>query len=127
MTFGAHVIPVLLASGPVQGVGVSDDFIAIDMEPALATLFIRPGIPGRRQYLQAPVRKCDQILLQRCYAECEFNLVVLEFTACIVHADRILAVSSGKRARYAEVLEFTVCEIAEYRVLARHLHCFGMV
>src|SRR5262249_24066436 len=63
VALGTHEIPVLAELGPMQHVVVTDVLVWIEMEPALATLLLGPGVPGERKHLQAAVRKLDQILL----------------------------------------------------------------
>ena len=63
MTFGAHVIPVLLQAGPVEGVFMRQVLAGIEMKPALSALLLRPAVPGDAQRLIAAVRKTDQVLL----------------------------------------------------------------
>jgi hypothetical protein len=46
MAFGALQRPVLVAAGPVQRILVIDLLALLKMEPALATLILRPRIPG---------------------------------------------------------------------------------
>ncbi len=51
---GAHEVPVLRPTRPVQLVGVIQLIGGVLAEPALATLFARPRIPVHRDSLQAP-------------------------------------------------------------------------
>ncbi len=51
VTISTHVIPVLLASGPVQLIGMRYQFIVVNVKPALAAFVVRPRIPGSRQDL----------------------------------------------------------------------------
>ncbi len=69
MAFGAHVVPRLLGPRPVAAVGGWDRFTAIDVEPALAALLARAGVPRPWQDLQASVRKRRDVLLQGLDAE----------------------------------------------------------
>src|SRR5262249_1628144 len=65
MALGAHEVPVLIQSRPMQHVVVLDLLVRVEMEPALAALLFRARVPGDRERLQAAVGKFDEILLQR--------------------------------------------------------------
>ena len=69
MALGAHEIPVLQQTGPVQDVARVDLLAGIEMEPPLPSLGTRAGIPGDREGLVAAFRKGHQVLLQRVDAE----------------------------------------------------------
>ena len=47
VTLGAHVVPVLGGSGPVQHVVVGDLLVGIEVEPALPAFVGRAGVPGQ--------------------------------------------------------------------------------
>ena len=64
VTLGAHVIPVLLAPGPVQHVGMRYFLVGIKVIPTLIDY-----IPGDRQRLQSPIAEADQVLLKWRHAE----------------------------------------------------------
>lgn len=122
VTFSTHVIPVLLASGPVQLIGMRYQFIVVNVKPALAAFVARSRIPGSRQDLQTAVRKLNEILLQWRYPVNVPDFEVLLFTVRIVCADPVLAVTAKESACYVEVLEFATVKIAQDRVLIRLLH-----
>jgi hypothetical protein len=46
MALGAHEVPVLVQLGPVQKIIVTDLFVRIEVEPALAALILRAAVPG---------------------------------------------------------------------------------
>ena len=73
-----------------------DEFIRIQMKPALPTLIRGPGIPGNTECLNTSVRKLDQVLLQRLYAERVGNLEISEFAIRPVGLNEILAVTFEK-------------------------------
>lgn len=127
VTFSTHVIPVLLASGPMQLIRMRNQFIVVNVKPALAAFVARPRIPGSRQDLQTAVRKLHEILLQWRYPVNIPDFEILQFTVRIVCADPVLAVTAKERAGHVEVLEFATVKIAEDRVLIRLLHCKVMV
>ena len=64
MAVGAHVVPVLLNTGPVQRVIWRNVFVGILMKPALTACRLRSRVPGIGQRLQASPRELDQVLLQ---------------------------------------------------------------
>ena len=70
MTLGAHVIPVLLQTSPVQFVIRRNVLVGILMKPALTAFGLRPRVPGKRERLQATTGEFDQILLQWLDAKC---------------------------------------------------------
>ncbi len=45
MTIGTHVVPGLIATCPMQGVGVFDRFIGIEVKPPLSPFLFRPRVP----------------------------------------------------------------------------------
>src|SRR5262245_14160913 len=105
MTFGAHEIPVLIELGPMQDIVVVDFFIGIEMEPPLPALFLWAGIPGDRERLHAPVRKLDQVLLQRIDAEGVFHLENCELSIGSVCFDQRLAIPSKEARTDAVIIE----------------------
>src|SRR4029077_4262367 len=50
---GAHVIPVLCGTRPVQLVVVRNAFVRVEMKPPLAALFLRARVPRNRERLDA--------------------------------------------------------------------------
>ena len=54
VALGTHVVPVLLTAGPVKGIVMRDEFVRIQVEPALPAVGAVPGIPGNRQRLNVP-------------------------------------------------------------------------
>src|SRR5262249_19473403 len=91
MALGTHEVPILVQFGPMQYIIVFDLLVRIEMEPALAGLIFRPAVPGDRQRLQAPVRKLDQILLQRVNAESVLDLEHAELAVRPVRFDEELS------------------------------------
>ncbi len=66
---GAHVVPGLVAPGPVQPVARSQCLIGIEVEPALAAPILGPAVPGDAERLQPAAGERDQILLKGIDAE----------------------------------------------------------
>ena len=62
VALGAHEVPGLVGSRPVQEVVVGQRIFGVEMEPALPTLLRGPGIPRDAEGLQASARKADQKL-----------------------------------------------------------------
>src|SRR5262249_12804643 len=103
VALGAHEVPVLIQSGPVQHVVVLDLLVPVGMEPALAALLFRARVPGDREHLQAAVGKFDEILLQRIDAEGVFDLERRELAVRPVGLDQELAVAAEKAGTHAVV------------------------
>jgi hypothetical protein len=76
VALGAHHVPVLIGTGPVQLIAMIEH-VRIELKPALAAARLGAAVPSHRQRLQASARKAHQVLLQRCDAEREGHLVLL--------------------------------------------------
>src|SRR5262245_54097281 len=63
MAVGAHEVPVLRRTCPVELVVVRDAIGRVKMKPTLAALRRRTRIPGDRKRLHPSIRKIDQVLL----------------------------------------------------------------
>ena len=113
MTFGAHVVPVLFTSGPVQWILVRNEFLRIDVVPALAALSAAPGIPGDRQHLHVTIGHLDQVLLQRRNAKRVFDREHLEFTICIVSSNQEVAATFEKSGGHVEILKLDTGKISQ--------------
>ena len=113
MTLGAHVVPVLFTSGPVQRILVRNEFVRINVVPALATLSTAPGIPDDGQHLYMTIGHLDQILLQRRNAKRVFDREQLEFTICIVSSNQEVAVTFEKSAGHVEILKLDTGKISQ--------------
>ncbi len=122
MTLGAHVVPVLFTTGPVQQIVMRNEFVRIQVVPALPTIGATPGIPGDRQRLYMAIRHLNQVLLQRRNAKGEFDRELLEFTVCIVSADQVISIACEKCTHHIEILELDAGEIAQNGVRRRLLH-----
>ncbi len=123
MTGRAHVVPVLAARRPVQGIAGLDAFPGIKVVPALAAL--RPGarVPDDRERLQAFPRQFDQVLLQGMDPEGEFDLEIGEMAVGAVRIDEEPVVASEESRCDPAVGEADAAEIAEYRLFLGFLHC----
>src|SRR5664279_5450657 len=64
VAIGAHVVPRLIVSGPVQRIGRPQLLAGIEVEPALAALLFAARIPSYDEALETAVGKWNQILLQ---------------------------------------------------------------
>jgi hypothetical protein len=124
---GAHEIPVLLALCPVQLVGVRNALVRVKVEPALATLVLRPCVPGEGQRLDAASVEFDQVLLQGIDAEGMGHLEVGKLAVGAVRAHHELAVAAEELARDAVLAETHAGEVAEHRLLVRRLHRHGVL
>jgi hypothetical protein len=60
---GAHVVPVLLAAGPVQLVAGAQLLLRIEVEPALSALRLGARIPRDGEGLEAATRELEEVLL----------------------------------------------------------------
>ena len=54
---GALVVPVLIDASPVKRMSGRQLLVGVEMEPALATLVLRPRIPGNAQRLHPAIGK----------------------------------------------------------------------
>ena len=52
MAIGTHAIPVSGGTGPVKNIFWNDGLVGVEMEPALASVALRAGIPGDAQGLE---------------------------------------------------------------------------
>src|SRR3954447_3952953 len=96
MAGGALIVPGLVASGPVQSVAGMKLLSRIQVEPALAALFLWPRIPGDAERLQASSRQADQVLLQRIDAECVGHIVVVRLTVGSLGPHREPPIGTGE-------------------------------
>jgi hypothetical protein len=127
MTVCAHEIPVLLQLRPVQRVAVADVLPRVEVEPALTAALLGSRVPGDTQGLQAPVRKLDQILLQRRDAEGVLDRKFGEPPIGSVCAHEELAVTAEERGGHAHVGESGVVEVAQHGALAGLGHRGGVL
>jgi hypothetical protein len=98
----------------MQFVVVADFLLRIKVEPALAALVLRPGVPGDRQRLQPAIGKLDEILLERIDAERVFDLKDGELAVRPVGLNLVLSVLAEKAGFYAEVIECGLVEITQH-------------
>ena len=124
---GAHPVPVLAQAGPVQRILVGDAIVGIEVKPASATLLLRSRIPCDRQRLHAPVRKSDEILLQRIHAERIENLEVGHLAVLAIRGHEKLPVAPEERRDDAVVGESRIVEVAEHGRIGRVLHGFRVL
>ena len=75
------------------------------MKPALATLVLWAGVPGEPEHLEAPVRKRDEVLLERVDTECIGDFVIVERPVGTVGTDHKLVTDARKCADHAEIFD----------------------
>src|SRR5262245_49229893 len=92
------------------------------MEPALASLLFRPGVPRDRQGLKTPVGKLDEILLKWLDSEGVLDLEVVGSTIGAIRPNEELAVLLEEAARRSGVGEPGAAEIALHALGARGRH-----
>ena len=122
MAIGAHVVPVLIDTGPVASVTRRDLLTGIQKEPPLAAALARARVPGDSQRLQTSAGHRDEILLQRIYAERKFDFVVMQRAVRSVGAYHEARSISKEARRDAVVIEAGAIEVAQHRRRVRRLH-----
>ena len=122
VTVGAHDVPVLRATRPVQFVAMIERLLRVLTEPALATLGLGARVPSDRHGLQAAARQCHKVLLLRLDAEGVLHLEIGEPSVRAVRADDELAVAFEERRGDAVAGVGPAAEIAEHGLLGRMLH-----
>src|ERR1019366_5804253 len=127
MAVGAHVVPRLVSSRPMQRIGVRQLLIGVEVEPALAVVLLAPRIPRHNKALYSTVGEGNQVLLQGRDPERIRKLKVLQFAVGAVGADVELAVFLEEAGRYAVFGEVCVVEIPEDGGIIGDLHCLGVV
>src|SRR5574341_884970 len=113
MTLGAHAVPPLCGSCPVEDVGRQNLFSVINMEPSPPTFLRRPRVPAERQHLDASTVEFHKVLLKRPDAE---DVPNLEFTHHPVRAFRVHVIPSAsliEPRRDAQVRERSIFKIPE--------------
>src|SRR5262249_12899666 len=110
-------VPILIELGPVQDVVVLDLLIRVEVEPALAALVLRPGVPGERQRLYPSVGKLDEILLQRVDTERVLDFEDGERSIRSVGLYEELPVLAEETGVHAVIVEARAGEIAGDRLL----------
>ena len=98
----------------MQDVVVADLLMRIEMEPALPPLALWARIPGKRQRLNAPVGKLDEILLQGIEAEGVFDLEGCELAVRAVGLDHELVAIAEEARVHAEIVEACIVEVADH-------------
>ena len=124
---GAHVVPGLVAPGPVQPIAGGQPLVGIEMEPALAALLLRAAVPRDAERLKAPAWHGNQVLLQRIDAERIGDLVIMQRAVGAVRAHHELVACARERGDDAEVIELRIGKIAKDRGRRGSLHRLGVV
>jgi hypothetical protein len=106
----------------VQDVIVLDLLIRIEMEPVLATLLLRAGVPGDRERLQPSVRELDEILLQRIDPEGVFHVERGELTVGAICLDKKFPALAKEAGVHPVIIESRIVEIADHRCVGCVLH-----
>ncbi|MNO62954.1 hypothetical protein D3C76_536390 [compost metagenome] len=114
MAVGAHAVPVLVATGPVQRVVGGKSLPGVEREPALPALRLRPAVPGDGQRLQAPAGQVDEVLLQRVVAEGVANLEVRRLAVLTLEGDEKPLPLAEKPRGNAGLVEAGIVEIAQH-------------
>src|SRR5262249_36545170 len=122
VALGAHEVPVLVQLGPMQNIVALDLLVGIEMEPALATLLLRAGVPGDREGLQPAVREFNEILLQRIDAEGVFHLERGELAVGAIGLDEEFPILAEEAGVHAVMTEARIVEIAKHRCVGRIFH-----
>ncbi len=117
VTLGAHAVPALVASGPVQGIVRGDALVGIEVEPALSL-----GVPREGQALDAAAGELDQVLLERLDAERVPHLEVAHGAVRRLGVDEELPVLPEEARHDWKAGEARIVEIAEHCVFAGNLH-----
>ena len=127
MAFGAHVVPILLQTGPVQGVFMRQVLVGIEMEPTLSALLLRAAVPGDAQRLIAAVGETDQVLLQGVHAEGVGDFVVLQGSVRSIGANHEFPIAAKEGGSDAGIAEGDVMEITEHTRFGGELHGLRML
>src|SRR5262249_39738190 len=122
MTLGALEVPRLLAARPVEQVPGPERLARVEVEPALPTLVPGPRVPGEAERLEAPVRKSDEVLLERIHAERVGDLEVCEVPVGTIGAHQELAVAAREGRSDAVLCGPRLVEVTEDRLLRGRLH-----
>jgi len=122
VTFGTHVVPVLVWARPVKDVVVCDFFVRVEVKPALATFAFRTAIPGNTEGLKAAAWKLDEVLLEWIDPEYVLYFIIVELAVRAVCADHEFAVTSIKPRFETIIGELFIVEITQHGFLACHLH-----
>src|SRR5271163_3986917 len=103
MTVGAHEVPVLANSGPVQRIAGAQLQVGMQIEPALAATFASAAVPRDPECLKPTTRHLDEILLQRRDPEGEFDFVIVKRAVRSVGPHHELAVAPEQARRYRAI------------------------
>src|ERR1019366_2440846 len=127
VTFGAHEVPVLHGSGPMQRVRTGDGSIGIKMEPTLPPRLFGPRVPRPWEGLHSSVREGDEILLQRFDAEGPCNLETRGLAVAPFRFDDETVAVAQKPTLRSVALDGDVLEVAEHCFRRRHGHGGGVM
>ena len=123
MAFGAHVVPIKVAAGPVQRVAGANVLIRVQVIPTLATVNFGARVPGELQGLLAAAGRVDQVLLQRCHAEGVRDFKRFLFARRIFEGHDVATLASSECCSGVEVRNGDVGKITEDSVCVGNLHC----
>ncbi len=115
-------VPALGELRPVENVEVIDALARVEVEPALASLLGRTGVPADSERLVASVRQLDEVLLQRGEAEDVVDRVVGPGPVRTVGEDEVAPALPVETGGDPGVGELRVREVPEDRRLRRLLH-----
>ena len=122
MTVGAHVVPGLVAAGPVQRLAGGQLLIGVEMVPAVPALIAGTAVPGDAERLIASVREFDQILLQRLDAECIGDRIFMLLAVRAIGPHHEPVARTIECGRDAEMLELSAGKIAQHGCRGGRLH-----
>ena len=108
---GAHEVPILRWTRPVQLVLVSDPLVGVKVKPALAAFFLRPRVPGDGQRLKPTIRELDQVLLQWCYTEGVLHLISRRLAVTTLGVDEKLSTALKEGGSESGISKLRVVEI----------------
>src|SRR5664279_5326040 len=127
MAVGAHVVPRLVSSRPMQRIGGRYLLVGVEVEPALAVVLLAPRIPRHNKALHSTVGEGNQVLLQGRDPERIRKLKVLQFAVGAVGADVELAVLLKEAGRYAVFHKVCVIKSTQDGGSVGDLHRLGVV
>ena len=117
VALGAHCVPRLVATRPVQRVVGGDALVGVQVEPALLL-----RIPGHGERLQAAPGKGHEVLLERIDAKGVVHLELGRLPVLTLGFDHVTAVSAEEAGAGAVARETDVAKVSEHALVRRGLH-----
>ena len=122
VTLGAHEVPPLGATGPVERVARRDGLVWNQGIPALPPLGGGSGIPGDAEDLESAVGLGDQELLERVCAENVFHPEIIDVSLGPLGANDVIVTLPEKPRGHAKMRDFRSIERTENVLRPRGLH-----